>query len=221
LGTPAVRFRIDANDALTFFAGVFNGSPTGAPAGAPGPQRPDLSGTAFRVNDGVFAIFETRYNPDNSPKNGTYRLGAWYNSEKFPDQHFANNGVSLASPLSSGVPRLLANNYSVYAIIDQPIFPAKDEKDDTGWNFFGRVMGAPGDRNLVDLYFDTGVEYKGPFGRPNDTVGLAYGYARISNAARLLHMDVAATGVFRPVRSTETVVELTYQFTLNPWWQLQ
>ena len=34
-------------------------------------------------------------------------------------------------------------------------------------------------------------------------------------------MDVAATGVFRPVRSTETVVELTYQFTLNPWWQLQ
>jgi porin len=221
LGTPAVRFRIDANDALTFFAGVFNGSPTGAPAGAPDPQRLDLSGTAFRVNDGVFAIFETRYNPDNSPKNGTYRLGAWYNSEKFPDQHFANNGVSLASPLSSGMPRLLANNYSVYAIVDQPIFPAKDEKDDTGWNFFGRVMGTPGDRNLVDLYFDTGVEYKGPFGRPNDTVGLAYGYARISNAARLLDMDVAATGVFRPVRSTETVVELTYQFTLNPWWQLQ
>ncbi len=140
-------------DALTFFAGVFNGSPTGAPAGAPDPQRLDLSGTAFRVNDGVFAIFETRYNPDNSPKNGTYRLGAWYNSEKFPDQHFANNGVSLASPLSSGMPRLLANNYSVYAIIDQPIFPAKDEQDDTGWNFFGRVMGAPGDCNLVDLYF--------------------------------------------------------------------
>ncbi len=219
--TPAVRFRVDANDALTFFAGIFNGSPTGAPAGATDPQRLDLSGTSFRVDDGAFAIFETRYNPDNSPKNGTYRLGAWYNSEKFPDQHIASNGVSLASPLSSGMPRLLGNNYSAYAIVDQPIFPSKDKDDSTGWNVFGRVMGAPGDRNLVNFYFDGGLEYKGPFGRANDSVGLAFGYARISDSARLLDMDIAATGTFHPVRSAESVVELTYQIDLTPWWWLQ
>ena len=46
-------------------------------------------------------------------------------------------------------------------------------------------MGAPGDRNLVDFYLDVGVDYKGPFARPNDTIGLAYGWARISNPARL------------------------------------
>jgi porin len=220
--TPAVRARIDVNDALTFFAGVFNGNPTGASLGTPDPQRFDLSGTSFRTNDGAFAIFETRYNPDNSPKNGTYRLGAWYNSEKFPSQNMASNGVPLGSPLSSGMPQLLANDYSIYAIFDQPINPAKDEKDSTGWNVFGRVMGAPGDRNLVDFYADGGVEYKGPFGRPNDTVGIAYGYARISNPARLYDIEVEEFGgAFHPVRSAESVVELTYQWTLNPWWQLQ
>jgi porin len=222
VSTPAVRFRIDATEALTFFAGMFNGSPTGAPAGAVDPQRYDPSGTAFHINDGAFAIFETRYNPDNSPKNGTYRLGAWYNSEKFPSQNLSSNGVSLASPLSSGMPQLLANDYSIYGIIDQPLFPAKDDNDNTGWNVFGRAMGAPGDRNLVDFYFDGGLEYKGPFGRANDTVGLAYGYARIGNPARLLDTDIAAvSGSYHPVRSQEIVVELTYQWRVSPWLQLQ
>jgi porin len=220
--TPAVRVRIDANDELKLFAGLFDGNPTGAPLGTPDPQRFDPSGTSFRVNDGAFAIFETRYNPDNSPKNGSYRLGAWYNSERFPSQNMVSNGVPLASPLSSGMPQLLGNDYSVYAIFDQPINPAKDEKDDTGWNLFGRIMGAPGDRNLVDFYFDGGVDYKGPFGRANDIVGLAFGYARISNPARLYDMEVEAfSTAFHPVRSAESVVELTYQWALNPWWQLQ
>lgn len=221
-GTPAVRFRIDANDALTFFAGLFNGNPTGAPVGTPDPQSFDPSGTAFRINDGAFAIVEARYNPDNSLKNGTYRLGAWYNSEKFPSPNIAANSAPLGSPLSNGVPRLLGSDYSVYAIVDQPIFPAKDKNDTTGWNLFGRAMGAPGDRNLVDFYFDGGLEYKGPFGRQNDTVGLGYGYARISNPARLYDIELEEFGgAYHPVRSAESVVELTYQWALNPWWQLQ
>lgn len=120
------------------------------------------------------------------------------------------------------MPQLLANNYSIYAIFDQPINPANDEKDNTGWNVFGRIMGAPGDRNLVDFYIDGGVDYKGPFGRPNDTIGLAYGWARISNPARLYDMEVEEfSGTYRPVRSAEGVVELSYQWTLNPWGQLQ
>jgi porin len=91
--------RIDANDALTFFAGVFDGNPTGAPFGTPDPQRFDLSGTSFRVYDGAFAIFETRYNPNNSPKNGTYRLGAWYNSERFPSQKHSKQRGAAGEPV--------------------------------------------------------------------------------------------------------------------------
>lgn len=212
LSTPAVRLRVDANDALTFLAGIFNGDPAGPGPGDP--QLRDASGTALRTNDGVLALFEARYNPENSPQNGTYRLGAWFNSERFADPHLDSNGVSLASPLSNGSPRLLGNDYSVYGIIDQPL-------GDTGLAGFVRAMGAPGDRNLVQFYFDAGVSYSGPFGRDRDTLGIGYGYARIGSAARLLDMDLAATTPGYPVRSRETVLEVTYQYQATDWWQLQ
>lgn len=219
LGTPAVRVRVDASPALTFFAGVFNGNPAGPGVGDP--QQRDASGTDFRVyEDGVFAIFETRYNPENSPQNGTYRLGAWFNSERFADQRFDTLGQSLASPTTTGIPRRLGGDSSFYGIVDQPLFPAKDSTG--GFTLFARLMGAPGDRNLIDLYLDGGVTYKGPFGRSSDTVGLALGYARIGDAARQLDQDVASfSGQPYPIRSNESVLELTYQLQLAPWWQLQ
>jgi porin len=219
LATPAIRFRIDANDALTIYAGLFNGNPTGAPFSNTDPQRANASGTAFRTSDGALAMFEVRYNPGNTDDNGTYRLGAWFNSERFPDQHFASNGVSLASPLSSGMPRLLGNNYSFYGIIDQPIFTAKDGGGSLA--VFARAMGAPGDRNLVNFYCNAGLAYSGPFGRPSDTVGIGYGYVQIGNAARMLDQDTAAIAPGFPVRSREAVLEVTYQLQVTPWWQVQ
>ena len=47
-------------------------------------------------------------------------------------------------------------------VADQPIAVDAEGK---GLSGFLRVMGAPGDRNLVSFYFDTGLAYKGPFGR--------------------------------------------------------
>jgi porin len=76
---------------LTIFAGFFNGDPAGPGPG--NPQERNFSGTNFRLDDGVLALYEARYNPDNSPKNGTYRLGAWYNSELFADQAVDTFGV--------------------------------------------------------------------------------------------------------------------------------
>ncbi len=35
---------------------------------------------------------------------GTYKIGAWYNSEEFNSLSTASNGVSLADPLSSRTP---------------------------------------------------------------------------------------------------------------------
>ena len=219
LATPAIRFRFDPSDELTIFAGLFNGNPTGAAFSNPDPQRADLSGTAFRTSDGALAMFEVRYNPGNNDDNGTYKLGAWFNSEHFPSQRFASNGVSLASPLSSGTPRLLGNNYSAYGIVDQPLYADKDAGQSL--SAFFRAMGAPGDRNLVSFYFDTGLAFKGPFGRKDDTVGIGFGYAQISNAARLLDQDTAAVTPGYPVRSREAVLEVTYQVQITDWWQLQ
>jgi porin len=97
-----------------------------------------------------------------------------------------------------------------------------NEADHTSFAAFARAMGAPGDRNLVDLYVDGGLLYKGPFGRADDQLGLGVGYARIGNAARAFDADVAHfTGQFHPIRSGETVLELTYRFQLTGWWQLQ
>src|SRR6266542_165902 len=99
LGTPAVRLRVDPQEGLTTFLALFNGDPTGAGVG--GPQLADASGTAFRTSDGAFVIGEIRYNPQSSDKNGTYSFGGWWDSERFRDQRFDKNGVSLASPLSN------------------------------------------------------------------------------------------------------------------------
>ena len=218
LGTPAVRVRFDPVEGLTLFSAVFNGDPTGAGVG--GSQLADASGTAFRVGDGAFVINELRYNPDSSDDNGTYRIGGWYNSERFRDLHLDINGLSLAGALNNGRARPHGGDYSLYAIVDQPFLIDKEAK--TAFAAFARAMGAPGDRNLVELYVDAGLVYKGPLGRPDDQLGFAVAYARIGSAARALDADTARlAGSSYPIRSGETALELTYRFQLAGWWQLQ
>jgi porin len=152
-------------------------------------------------------------------QSGTYKIGAWFHSGRFADQRFDTAGQSLASPLSSGVARMLNNNYSLYAALDQPLW--QESEGAGGLNAFLRVLGAPGDRNLVDFYFDTGLTYKGPFGREDDTIGIGFAYTRIGGAARSLDADTTATTPAYPVRSRETLLEVSYQFQVTRWWQLQ
>ena len=218
LATPAVRVRLDPSPELHVLAAVFNSSPAGHTTGDP--QQIDPSGTAFRIGDGEFAIAEIHYHPGNTPSNGSYRFGAWYNSEQIPGQHFDTTGLSLANPASNGMPRLFNGDYAIYTSIDQPLFHAKDS--DAGLSVFTRAAGAPSDRNSVDFYLDGGVSYKGPFGRDNDIIGAAFAYSRISNSVRQLDADTAFfTGQPYPVRASETVVEVSYQYQIAPWWQLQ
>jgi hypothetical protein len=50
---------------------------------------------------------------------------------------------------------------------------------------FGRISGAPADRNLIDLYVDGGLEFIGLSDkRPDDKFGIAAGYAHISKRAQ-------------------------------------
>jgi porin len=218
LGTPAIRLRVDPEEGLTLFLASFNGDPTGGGVG--GSQLRDPSGTAFRTNDGAFLIGEVRYNEASSDRNGTYRLGGWWNSGQFRDLRLDTSGTSLASPASNGLPQRHGGDFSFYGIVDRPF--GFNEADHTSFAAFARAMGAPGDRNLVDLYLDAGLVYKGPFGRADDQVGLALGYARIGSAARAFDADVARfTGQFHPVGSGEGLLELTYQAQLTGWLQLQ
>ncbi len=230
LSSLGVRLRARPSDAWTVMAGVFDGNPAGSETGDP--QQQNRHGTNFNLRGGALFIGEVQYainQPAANPSGtqaaglpGTYKLGFWYNTQKFADQRFDSAGLSLANPASSGVPASHRGDYSFYAVADQTVWQrGGDSPQSVG--AFARIMGAPGDRNLVDLGVNAGVTLKAPFkGRDNDVAGLAVGYAKIGSRAQGLASDTASlTTPGYPSRSAETVVEATYQYQVAPWWQLQ
>ena len=114
------------------------------------------------------------------------------------------------------------NTVAFYGVADQLLFQEPGTKDQ-GLGGFVRVMGAPGDRTLVNFYADAGLTYKGLVpGRDSDTAGLAVGFARISDTEGKLDSDISLLqGGGYPVRRSETVLELTYQAQTAPWLQVQ
>jgi len=224
LSTPGVRIKLQPTDAWSLMTGVFNGDPAGPGTGTP--QSRDGSGTAFRLNDDVFLIAEAAYalnqEKDAAGLPGTYKLGGWYHSGRFADQRFDSRGLSLASPASSGVPAQDRSDYGLYALFDQMVWRVPETKDN-GLGVFLRVAGSPASRNLVDVYVDGGLNYKGLLPeRGDDVLGFGLAYARISDAASGLDRDVDAfNGTHRPVRDYEMALELTYRAQMTPWWTLQ
>ena len=203
--------------------GVFDGNP------APGdgaPQKLNASGTNFNLGNGALVIGEIQYTINQPPANGsdsistgltgTYKLGFWYNSNRFADPASGITGAAAPEAASGHW-----GNYSIYAVADQMVWrPSADSPQSLG--VFARVMGAPGDRNLVDLGVNAGVTLKAPFkGRDNDVAGLAIGYAHIGSHAQDYASAQAVSTPRYPSRSAETVLEATYAYQVAPWWQVQ
>jgi porin len=229
LSALGVRLRARPIDPLTFLVGVFNGSPVRNNIGDPQMQNP--SGTSFPLNGGVLVIAEMQY---SYPSLGTmlyagrpealartYKLGFWYDTESFADQQLNTTGGSLAG---GGVPLQHHGDYSVYAVADQLVWVDPAESDRT-INLFARAMAAPqADRNLITFSLNAGLTFHEPFlGRDEDTFGVGMGYAKVSGRAAALDQATAAAnpGVFVPTRGGETFLEITYQYQITPWWQLQ
>ncbi len=219
LSSLGVRLRLKPSDSWTILAGVYDGNPAGSINGDP--QALNAHGTNFNLGSGALLIGEVQYAinaPSADPKDpqpgglpGIYKLGVWYNTLHFADQNTDVNGIAASH----------RGNYGFYAVADQMVWrPAADSPRSVG--VFARLMGAPGDRNVVDFGFNAGVTLKAPFaGRDNDVAGIAVGYARIGSHASAFDANVAATTPGYPVRSAETLIEATYQFQVTPWWQLQ
>ena len=229
LSSLGARLRVTPSDNWTVLVGVFDGNPAGDGVGDP--QTLNAHGTNFNLHDSALFIGEVQYALNPAPSDpaaakptglpGTYKLGFWYDTQQFPDQGFDTNGLSLANPASNGIAQSHRGDYSFYAVADQMVWrPGADSPQAVG--VFARIMGAPGDRNLVDLGINAGVTLKAPFkGRDNDVVGLAVGYAQIGSHAQDLASDTAAYTPGYPSRSAETILEATYQYQVTPWWQLQ
>ena len=168
------------------------------------------------------------YPGESAPLAFVYKIGAWYDSERFADERYDTQGVPLANPASNGVPANHHGDFSLYAVADQMLWRNKEEPNRT-LNVFARVMGAPQtDRNLIAFSMNAGLVLHEPFRyRPDDTFGLGMGYVRVSSQVAGYERDLdsyaalAQSGLFVPIQSGETYIEATYQRQIRPWWQLQ
>jgi len=154
---------------------------------------------------------------------GIYKVGAWYATADYADQHFgvdpATGAVlSLAGPAMPD-PLFRRGNWGLYGVADQMVWRGAA----SSLNLFVRGGGSPSDRNLVSYYVDGGAGLKGPLpGRPDDTLTLGVAYVKISPDAVALDRDLlAVNGPPLAVRDEEVVIELSYSAQLAPWWILQ
>jgi len=221
LSALGARLRVRPIDSLTFLAGVYSGSP--APNDNPDPQQANPSGVSFPLNRGSLIIAELQYSypslgsmvsaDQSGSLSGTYKIGAWYDTEDFAD-----NGYGSATEHRG--------DYAFYAVMDQVIWSdPKDEDSDRTINFFARAMGTPlEDRNLLDFSMNAGFTFHEPIrNRDDDTLGIGMGYAKVSDGVADAERDYNSNnpGSVVPVQSGETFVEVTYQYELTPWCDLQ
>lgn len=225
LATPAARVRYVANDRLTLLAAVFDGDPAGPCA--EDKQVCDPSGINFRLRDPPLVIAEAhyRYNRGETAVGlpGTLKLGAFGHFGRFDDQRFGSDGLPLAARGSDGLPVAHFRDGAVYGILDQQIYRVPGGENEKGIGLFARVIGAPTDRNLVDLYVDVGLSALGVLpSRPDDLFGVAAAFAKISSNAAASDQDRnAGTGIAAPIRDHEAVIELTYQARIVPGLAIQ
>jgi porin len=221
LSSLGVRLRFKPSQSLTVLGGIFDGNP--AP-GVGDPYRINPGGTNFELHNGGMMIGELQYSINQAPAAGTssaqpnglpgtYKLGFWYNNERFPAPQYGT-GLTLASPAT------YSGDFSIYAIADQMIWRSSANTAQS-LGVYAMAMGAPSNRNLIDFEVNAGLVLKAPFRtRNNDTVGISLGYVDISPGVTFAN-NAASTTPGSSVPSGETVIEATYLCQVAPWLQVQ
>ncbi len=250
IGAPGIRLAWMPTEQLTLRAAVFDGDPAGVGASAGNPVSSDPYGLAFRVRDPPLLIGEVAYaynqaarRQDQQDPNqegngsqtqqqvaggptrggglpGTVKLGAMVLTGQYTEQLVGSLAGSPAVP----APALQhSGDVIAYGVIDQMLWRVPGGPGGRALSGFMRVSVAPDDRNAVSLYGDAGLTFRGLIeSRPNDQVGLAVAYGRVSPQVAALYGDVVATtGMPTPIPDYETTIELTYRAQLAPNLSLQ
>jgi porin len=225
LATPGARVQIKPTENLAVLGAVFSGDPAGASCND-APQQCNKYGTTFSFAGGTLWMGELQYainqTKDAAGLPGIYKLGGWYATTSFADQHFGVNAtggiVSLADPTAVG-PLNHSGNGGLYALADQMVWRAGK----SSLNLFVRGGFAPSDRNLISYYVDGGAGIKGLVpGRGEDVLTFGIAYAKISRDAAALDQDILMlNGPPYPIRDEEVVLELNYAAQIAPWWTVQ
>lgn len=204
LAAPGVRLAVKPDAETTIRLGIFAGDPAGPGQGDP--QRRDLHGfNAFRFHGAPFVIGEVgRSFSDDVPVSVT--LGGWVHFGRFADLAPVSNKAGINGPDAE------RGNYAVYGLVDAQLWVTGPRS----LHAFVRGSASPSDRNPMDLYLDTGLSLQAPFrARPDDTLGLAVAFGRISPRLRP-HSTGRATAP-----RLESAVELTYQAKLGSSFYIQ
>ncbi|MGA0531925.1 carbohydrate porin [Hansschlegelia sp. KR7-227] len=210
-----------ATENFTLVGAVYNGR------AAPGrydddPERGNRHGLNFRLQDAPMVILEGRYRynegEDAAGLPGEIKFGGYGHFGRFGHLKRGTDGLVLGSPGSNDDPRRRRGNVNLFAIVDQQIWRLPGGEDEQGIGVFARVIAGSSDRNPISTYVDGGVVARGLVpGRPNDVIGVAYGWADFSpalaDADRAAH---AAAGLDLPARSSEAVLEATYRAQIVP-----
>jgi porin len=221
LATPGVRVKVKPADQLTVLAAVFSGDPAG-PNCNDDPQRCNAHGTTFSFYGGSLWMGEVQYAINAAGLPGVYKLGGWYATTNFADQHFGLDPtgavLTLADP-SMPEPLFRRGDWGVYCVADQMVWRAAA----SSVNLFMRAGASPSDRNLISYYVDGGAGIKGPLlGRTDDVLTFGVAYARISRDAVALDRDMLAiAGPPFAIRDAEIVFEASYAAQIAPWWIVQ
>ena len=225
LATPGVRLALKPTAEISLLAAVFAGDPAGKNCiGLP--QVCNKHGTTFSTHGGALWIGELQYQT-NQAKDATglasaYKIGAWYATAAYADMHFGDDGTgTLVTLATTPTPDNVYHhgNWGLYGVIDQMLWRSAERST----SVFVRGGLAPSDRNTVSWYIDGGIGFKGLLaGRPDDTLTIGAAHSRISKDLVALDRDTIALGSpGYPVRSGESVLEVSYIAQMAPWWTIQ
>jgi porin len=219
LAAPGVRVKVNPTEQLSVLGAVFAGDPAGDNCNDD-PQRCNRYGTTFSTSGGTLWMGEVQY-AINQGKGapglpGVYKLGAWYATADYADQHFGTDATGATVSLGvdpTADPLQHHGNWGVYGVADQMVWRGRE----TSLNLFVRGGLVPSDRNLISFYVDGGAGITGLVpGRPDDVLTFGMAYAKISDDAAAADRD--ALGF---VRNEEVVLEVSYAAQVAPWWTVQ
>lgn len=232
MGAPGVRLAVSPVEWFTFQTGIYEGDVFA--------QDVNRHGFDWRLNQKFGYLWmneaQVRWNHSGDGSGllpGQLKLGAWFHSADFAAS-FGNNTYwgdsgyyaivdqmlfrepSLPSaPVSRDGKSLAASNDGKGGRTFKE--PVSLEPSNQGLGWFGRISFDPQDRNFVGFYFDTGLVYTGLIpGRDNDVVGIALGYADLTNGAAQTLFDEGSREV-----GYEMVIEGTYDAEITPWLHVQ
>jgi porin len=211
LATPGIRLKLAPHEDVRLLAAVFNGTPSSAAFAFRG---------GYTVMSELQVLAHQRDGATALP--GAYRIGVWASNQGFGDQRRDQHNLSLANPLSDGVPMRQSGNWGAYAMADQLLLQTGPTRDQAiGASL--RVALTLGDRSPLDAQINAALTWKGAIpGRSADMAGLGVSLVHHGLGARGYDQDVRRyTNPLAPIQGLETVFEATYAIQVAGWWQVQ